>query len=342
MCYNSLKGSEIVTYKKLAGLIGVSPSTVSKALSGSPEISRETADYIRREAERFGAVRPNYRREHSSKRVAVIVPEVISVYYSTAATSMIEELSGRGYEASIYICGFGDSRAFELLDLIESEKLADAIVMLSSIRNMQRRKLPIVTICDSKGGENCDSVCVDLRGGVLSVIEHLISLGHRRIGFIGERNTSIKLDYFLDACKKCGIEVSRKDIFVSSKRFEMIGVEGADYFFKMRSRPTAYLTVYDEVAFGAMHTFSAHGISVPGDVSIVGINDIPSSAFAQTPLTTLRTFSDEMMRIAVGLLIDKLEHPGERPFQMVKLRCELIIRGTTGPLGSGGGEVRRI
>ena len=318
-----------MTYRKLAGLIGVSPSTVSKALSGSSEISSETAAYIRHEAERYGVVRPNYRREHPAGRIAVIVPEVISVYYSTAATAMIEELRARGFEASIYICGFDAERAFGILDLIESENLADAVVLLSYVKNMNKRKLPIVSICDTMENENYDTVSVDLRTGILDAIKYLISLGHRHIGYIGEKNTGVKLGYCLEAAEKTGIEVGKKDIFVSSKRFEMIGVEGADHFSKQKKRPTAYLTAYDEVAIGAIHSFLAHGIAIPDDVSIIGINDIPSSAFAQTPLTTLRTFSDEMMRIAVGLLIDKLDHPGVYPLQQVKLKCELIIRQTT-------------
>lgn len=318
-----------MTYRKLAQLVGVSPATVSKALSGSGEISAETAALVRRVAEEHGVVRPSYRREHTSKRVAVIVPEIVSVFYSVMATSITEILSGQGFEASIMICGFSEERFFELLDLIESEKLADGVIALLPCRIPRKRGIPVVTVGSSGNENRCDSVGGDMSSGVSDAVGHLVSLGHRHIGFIGEKNTVEKQKYFRKAIENYKLDFSERDIFVSSRRFEMIGVEGAEYFMKMRSSPTAFIAAYDEVAFGAIHTFSQHGIRVPEDVSIIGINDIPSSAFALTPLTTIKTFSSEMISIASKLLIDRIENPGSYAIQKITLGCELIIRSTT-------------
>ena len=317
-----------MTYRKLAQLIGVSPATVSKALSGSGEISSETAALIRRVAEEHGVIRPAYHREHRPKRVAVIVPEIVSIFYSSMATALTDYLAKRGFEASIMICGFTDERIYELLDLIESEKMADGAIMFSAFKAPRRRGIPVVSISSCVGENRCDTVGVDQLGGIEDAINHLVSLGHRHIGFIGERNTREKQKSFMKLMEKRGLAVSERDMFVSSRRFEMIGVEGAEYFLRLRSCPTAFITAYDEVAIGAMHTFSQRGIKVPEDVSIIGINDIPSSAFTLAPLTTIKTFPDEVISLAANLLIDRIADP-TRAIQKVMLSSELIIRGTT-------------
>ena len=317
-----------MTYRKLAQLIGVSPATVSKALSGSGEISSETAALIRRVAEEHGVIRPAYHREHRPKRVAVIVPEIVSIFYSSMATALTDYLAKRGFEASIMICGFTDERIYELLDLIESEKMADGAIMFSAFKAPRRRGIPVVSISSFVDENRCDSVGVDLPGGIEDAINHLVSLGHRHIGYIGERNTREKQKSFMKLMEKRGLAVSERDMFVSSRRFEMIGVEGAEYFLRSRSCPTAFITAYDEVAIGAMHTFSQRGIKVPEDVSIIGINDIPSSAFTLAPLTTIKTFPDEVISLAANLLIDRIADP-TRAIQKVMLSSELIIRGTT-------------
>ena len=317
-----------MTYRKLAQLIGVSPATVSKALSGSGEISLETATLIRRVAEEHGVIRPAYHREHKPKRVAVLVPEIVSVFYSSTATALTDYLAKRGFEASIMICGFTDERIYELLDLIESEKMADGAIMFSAFKAPRKRGIPVVSISTFVDENRCDSVGVDLLGGIDDAIGHLLSLGHRHIGYIGERNTREKQKSFMKLMEKHGLAVSERDIFVSSRRFEMIGVEGAEYFLRSRRCPTAFITAYDEVAIGAMHTFNGHGVKVPDDISVIGINDIQSSAFAQTPLTTIKTYPDEVISLAANLLIDRIADP-TRAVQKIILGCELIVRGTT-------------
>ena len=317
-----------MTYRKLAQLIGVSPATVSKALSGSGEISLETATLIRRVAEEHGVIRPAYHREHKPKRVAVLVPEIVSVFYSSTATALTDYLAKRGFEASIMICGFGNERFYELLDIIESEHTADGVIAFMSCDLPHKRGVPLVALGSDIGANRCDSVGIDMASGIDDAVGHLVSLGHTHIGFIGERNTTMKQQNFIKSIGKAGLTISERDVFVSSRRFEMIGVEGAEYFLRSRSCPTAFITAYDEVAIGAMHTFAEHGVGVPGDVSMIGINDIPSSAFAQTPLTTIKTFPDEVISLASNLLIDRIADP-TRAIQKIILGCELIVRGTT-------------
>lgn len=316
-----------MTYKKLSQLIGVSPATVSKVLSGSGEISLETAELVKKAAREYGVVRPKYHREHKPKRVIVIVPEIVSVYYSNMATLIADHLYSRGFEASIMICGFDNERYFDIIDLIENEKYADGIISLTAHPLPDRRDIPIVAL-DSSKDSHCDTVSFNVESGINDAVKHLAALGHRNIGYIGEKYTNAKLEYFKKALEQNQLEFNERNIFVSYQRFEMIGVEGAEHFVRMRNRPTAFIAAYDEVAVGAIHTFMGHGIKIPENVSIIGINDIPSSAYAKIPLTTVKTFSNDMVSVASDLLINRI-NDGSRAIQKVTLCCELVIRETT-------------
>lgn len=188
-----------MTYRKLAQLAGVSLSTVSKALSGSSEISSETAERILHIAVENGVVRPKYRHDHPIRRVVIIVPEIVSVYYSQLASLISEELRGCEIEPSIYICGFGDERLKQIIDMLSYEKLVDGIISLESYTLPQKAGLPMVCMGSLKSSPFCDSVGADMLTGIFEAVEYLLSLGHRKIGFISERNTSAKLTYFNSA-----------------------------------------------------------------------------------------------------------------------------------------------
>ena len=135
--------------------------------------------------------------------------------------------------------------------------------------------------------------------------------------------------HFNSAAIHLKIPIDPSHIFVSDKRFEQIGQEAADYYMKLSDRPTALICAYDEVALGAISTFNTNGISVPGDISIIGINDIPAASYAAVPLTTIRSYTEEIIRMGVELLMDKISSPENHITQKILVRCELIVRSTT-------------
>lgn len=316
-----------LTYRKIAQLAGVSLSTVSKALSGSSEISDATAERIRRIAEENGAVRPKYRKNHPSLRVAIIVPEIISVYYSEIVTCFIDEFRRFGIEPFIHICGFDRDKSKQLYETLADEQLADGIVMLCEYDMPTRLDIPNVYMCKGKSGS--DSINCDYDSALFEAVEYLKALGHKNIGFMGEINTVQKERMFASVAGRLDISVPEKYLFRSDKRFADIGREAAEYFMSLDDMPTAFLAAYDEIALGAIHTFKISGIRVPEDVSIIGINDIPSASYASVPLTTIRTYQNEMIKLAVKLLLEAIETPEKHMVQNILVKGELIIRDTT-------------
>ncbi|MGN1408575.1 MAG: LacI family DNA-binding transcriptional regulator [Eubacteriales bacterium] len=318
-----------MTYRKIAQLAGVSLSTVSKALSGSPEISAETVNRIRMIAEEYGVIRPKYRRNRPATRIAIIVPEIVSVYYSQTVSGLVSELRRFGIEPYIHLCGFDSERFCMIIEQLTDERLADGIITLSDIPYPLPLEIPMVRLTARNLTDRSDTVYCDLESGIFEALEFLMALGHRRIGFIGEKNTKMKLAYFKSNAARLGLEADPKLIYTSIKRFAEIGSEAAEYYMTLDEKPTALLAAYDEVALGAIHTFTQSGIRVPEDISIIGINDIPSASYASVPLTTIRTYASEINSLGVKLLLDHIKDPEKHIPQQVLVRCELIIRDTT-------------
>lgn len=319
-------------YVEIAKAANVSVSTVSKVMAGSSAVHRETAELVLRIAKENNVRPPKYHKNYTSIKIAVLVPEIISSTYSMMATAIMEELRMQGFESFVYPCGFSNERYFKILRMIESEQLADGIFTFSRDIYPFDFSLPIVapSYCDEQ--DKFDTVYCDIKSGIGKAVEYLISIGHKKIGFISEKNTSRKLKYFMEAAEHAKLEISPKHIFISKKRYDESGTEAAEYFMSLKSPPTAIIAAYDEIAIGAIRTFMSKGFHVPDDISVIGINDVPNAATAIVPLTSLRTFNESVVKKAVERLLFHMKDPQNKTIEQYKLPCELVIRASTSPL----------
>ena len=162
-------------------------------------------------------------------------------------------------------------------------------------------------------------------------MQYLKKLGHQNIGFIGEKNTTDKQKLLYEAAEKLDISIDDSNVFISDRRFEQIGIEAAEYFLQNGMKPTALIAAYDEVAMGAIQVFRQAGLRIPDDISLIGINDIPFAEYASVPLTTIRVFEEEMCRIAIRILLDKLMNPDNHVLQHVLVQTQLVMRDTVCP-----------
>ena len=280
-----------MTYRKIAELAGVSLSTVSKALSGSSEISNETAERIRAIAAEYRIMRPKYNKNRGNLRVAIIVPEIISLFYSQKVTDVMNELEAHSITPTVYVSGFGQEKCVKIMDTIIGEGSADGMISLASAIYPKHTELPIVFTSESGHPMvNASVVSVDMGTAIYEALEYLTRLGHTRIAYAGELYTQSKETYFLNAAGRLKLSVPEEYRFTSNKRFEAIGYEAAAHFLSLDDPPTAVLCAYDEVAMGMIHTYRSSGVSVPDDVSLIGINDIAFASYSEPPLTTIRTF----------------------------------------------------
>jgi len=191
--------------------------------------------------------------------------------------------------------------------------------------------IPIVFASDGKSSPHFDYIETDNYTSVEMALDHLIALGHTRIGYVGEMLSNVRRIAFEIVLEKRGIEVDPKLIKVGYSRYEQGGFEQMNALLDEAQTPTAVLASYDHIAVGAMRAAHLRGLRVPDDLSIVGIDSIQLSAFLTPPLTTVSHPVNDMGAIATDLLFEKIENPENKLIQHVTLQPSLLVRESTAP-----------
>ena len=318
--------------KKIAKLLHVSPSTVSKALSGNTEISRETSEMIQQFAIDTGYFKEKSKRkrdytDNCSLLIALIVPEIMGFHYSSLITFMKNEIESRNGHVTIYISDFSNDKANDILKSIILHGAIDGIIMFDVPHITAKSNIPIVTVSPRKGSD-FDSVIFDSKAIIEDAVSYLINLGHRKIGFVGETHTLRNQELFKETMKEKKLPVYERFIYTIPCRFEEIGERAAMKILSQKERPTALIAAYDEIAISLTSHLDRNGIKIPDDISVMGINNIPSAKHAQVPLTTIDTFSSEQYKAALDLLFDKILNETDS-VKHITIQHKLIERETT-------------
>lgn len=225
-------------------------------------------------------------------------------------------VNDNGVDAVICIGGMSDAFVLQLRDSGKPVILLDKIL-----------EQPGIT-----------SVMPDNFSGAFQATEHLLKLGHRRILFMGapwDVVVKARFEGFLKAHDDAGIEFDRT-LRAEGNYENDISYEAACMFFNshtLTDRPTAVFAVNDQSAFGVIRACNDMGISVPGDVSVVGFDDIHMSDYMIPPLTTVRVDREEMSRCAVTTALEQLKRPNKPiPASTERVPVSLIVRGSTAPV----------
>ena len=243
---------------------------------------------------------------------------------------MTNEITEHGGKASLYITGFDGDNQSRLLAEIYDEVHFDGVIVLSSFKYSGKVKLPTIAFDSSSGIPGCSNLSTDLTIGMMEAVEHLASLGHKKIGFIGEILTRSKEQLFRKALENKNIEINEDFIFNIPSRFENIGREAGIRIAAMKERPTAIITAYDEVAIGLISTHNENSINVPDDISVIGMNDIPVAKYYSPPLTTVTTRIDEKCSFAVSNIFNRIyKNNMEKIEGEIELTSHLIVRKST-------------
>lgn len=323
-----------MTLQKVAKLAGVSVSTASKALSDSKDVSEETKMLVHKAAEELGYFstvkkRRFENRRHSSLTVGIVCPEIISVHYSETVTAFCRRIDETGGKASVFISEFDDEKLKSIFDRCVSENDIDAIVCLEgNVNNEALRNFPIPVVFIRRGGGRC-SVNSDMYDGVCKAVRHFADMGHKRIAFAGEPLTLKKQKLFEKAMSEIIGACDKRLVFCEDGRFEATGHAAGERILSLckKDRPTAVLCAYDEVAYGLMRILRENSVRIPEDISVIGINDIPTSRFLDTPLTSVRHNTETIVEKAMEMLLSQLS--GVLPEEThINLPCELVVRSS--------------
>ena len=337
-----------ITIKDIARAANVSHSTVSRALSGNSGIPEETADRIKRIAARMGYVPSAVARSLKTNRsqvLGVIVSRIDDPFFSEILQGIEDVLQAEGYSLFVAASNRDGVREKTIARAMLEHRVDGLIIGTTQFGeehyNLLRQfGLPIVAVGNRELNGLKNTVYHDDFYGCSEVARHLIELGHRQIGFLGnaraERTTEGRLKGFQQEMKAARLPIRKEEIFVTELDQIQGGEAGAQYFMNLPERPTAIMCFNDMMAIGVMKTFRNAGVRIPQQVSVVGFDDIPFAAYTAPSLTTFAQpkyqLGYEAAKMMSRLLhMDSNEAPKESPAKM--LRGELIIRETTSSPG---------
>jgi LacI family transcriptional regulator len=336
---------EGVTIKDIARIAKVSPSTVSLVMNDKPGVHEETRYRVHKIAKALN-YRPNLVARSlvkgRSHAIAMLITSTLNPIFPEMAAGMDDVLRKHGYSLSI-ISTHGDDE----LEALEIEKIrargidgiitSDALIDDENVKELVKSGYPVVSILRRVYGcDELDFVVVDgIKGGYMAV-EHLVRLGHIRIGLInGPLNTSTGMERAegaIRAFEDYGVQV-REEIVHQGDFFKDSGYVGAIRFLRLNSkaRPTAIFAGNDEMALGAFEAIWEAGLKVPDDIALVGFNNVGTTALRSIEITTVSQNKQEMGRLGAKRLIDKIEkNRGYKKPCHIVLEPRLIIRKSCG------------
>lgn len=351
--------SRSISYREIASHAGVSVATVSHAIRGTRHVSPEVKQRVLETVEKFH-YHPNALarglRSQSTRTIGIISTEVTNPFYSEIAVAAETELMARGYSVLIGNVLLDDRASKERKEReyvkIFLEHRVDGLLFTSADLEstigswLCTQETPFVLLNRRFRDVHTDYVGVDNRGGMCAAAQHLIHLGHRRIGFIGgfsySSSAQDRLVGYRSALHESGIPFRDELVFEGEYDLES-GRAGAKRFLSMprTQRPTAICATNDLAALGVMDYAMSAGFGIPHDLSVTGFDDLQISRIGPISLTTVHQPLREMGRIAAELLLQRIENPSAEEAKIIVLPCELLIRQTTMAPASATSEVNQ-
>jgi LacI family repressor for deo operon, udp, cdd, tsx, nupC, and nupG len=330
------------TIQDVARHANVSAATVSRALSMPERVSQSTRMRIEEAIAATGYTlneAARSLRRQKAKAIVIALPNVGNPYYSTILDAVVSEAEHRGYGVLVANRVQGDAtgwlRDYFLSSRADGLLVFDATLDTTELQRLmiERGKLPIVIVCDEVIEPGFNLVTSDNREATGRIVQHLVALGHSRIGLVTgpeiHHYPNERIEGFHEAMRRNGLAI-RQDWIIKGNHHIRSGFQAGSDFLAMQERPTAMVCANDETAIGFISRIHQGGLHCPADVSVVGFDDIEMAPYVSPPLTTMRQKRDEIGTISTAALLDIIEgarDPGA-PVR-VMLRCELIVRGST-------------
>lgn len=326
--------------KDIARLAGVSHSTVSRALHNHPLVNPETSKKILQIAQKHGYRPSAAARSLVTQRtytIGVVVTNISDPFVAGVVNGIEEVASAQGFSVFLANANADPDQEIRVVESFE-ERRVDGIVVTSSrvgalyLPLLARRRVPIVLLNNQHPSQYAHSIVIDSQQGSKDATRHLIDLGHRRIAYLGDRfgrqSDTERFEGYRAALHEAGIRAARQYVVRGDGKAEG-AVTAVAGLLALPQPPTAICCYNDMSAIGAMHRLRAAGLTIPGDISITGFDDLHISQFLNPPLTTVRQPMFEMGRMAMDTLIAMLSD--KTPQHNIQVPGTLIVRGSTAP-----------
>jgi LacI family transcriptional regulator len=328
--------------RDIAKLAGVSSATVSRVINESATVRPVTADRVRRviaELKFFPNSSATTLKRGNSSTYGLIIPDITNPFFPELIRSFEKILVENNREMLMATTDFHPSRIQQsvrrmLVRKVDGVALVASEIETESIESLIHNRVPLVTMDRRITGPGLSDVLINNTSGIDQAIKHLMDLGHREIGFIGGTVGPTISDHraqaFIKSMKKH--DLTPRPEFMRAGNYRIPGGEAAmAELLHFSIRPTAILTANDLTAIGALRAIHHLGLTVPGDFSVIGFDDIELSDILHPPLTTLHLSRQEFAEIFFQALEKLREQPHVAGHQY-SIKTSLIVRESTGPI----------
>ena len=333
--------TKAMTIREIAREAGVSTATVSRAFNQPDKVSQGTRDSVRAVTERHHFVLDRMAGGLASRRtrtLGLVIPTIMNSIYAFSTQAIQSAAQEACYTVLVGISEFAADEEATLIHRL-MERRVEGLILTGAARSpslyekLTHNGVPFVVTWKLTDKGTLPSVSFDNRKAARAAVDHLVALGHRRIGLVCGRGdvNDRALDRrraFEDSMAGHGLDADPDLIY--ERDFEFVEGRAAMHGMLGHPRPpTAVFCANDIQAIGAMTECHEAGLNVPRDMSIVGFDDLPIAQCTTPQLTTIRVPAREMGRRAAMSLIESIEGGGA--MGRIELPTDLVVRHTTAP-----------
>ena len=330
----------MATIKDVASRAGVAPITVSRVINGKGYVSEDKRSRVEAAILELNYIPNSLGPSLRSKRtgtLAVVLSDITNPFWTTVARGIEDSANQNGYHLIIGNSDESLEKQNDYLTFLMKKQVDGFLVVptsLSPLHLLERRQIPFVVLDRWIPGKSVDSVRCDSVGGAYQLTQHLLELGHRRIGVIaGRQDNSTALDRVIGARQAVENAGLGEDVLrVCWGEFvQSCGYDYTEQLMESEPRPTAIFATNNFIAIGVMRRLLEYGLNVPGDISVVAFDDLPTAITIDPFFTVAAQPAYEMGWQATELLIARLS--GDNPTQPeeIILPVEMIVRKSSGP-----------
>ena len=331
-----------VTIKDVAVHASVSVATVSAVINKNKYVSPELAQRVRESITALSYKRNSFARglkTRVSYNIGLIVPDITNPFFTNIARGVEDVASAHNYSLILGNTDEDPEKEKKYLQLLESKQADGLIIAVTARSHEYLQSLPIqhlalVSIDRSLFDLGIDTVMVDNAAGARAAVEHLIALGHRRIGLVtgirGIAPTEERLLGYTEALEKHGIAVDPALIAVAYARIEG-GERGAMQLLALEDRPTALFMMDGTMAIGALRGIAKLGLRCPEDIALACFDDFTWTGVMRPHLTVVDQPTYEIGQQSAHLLFERLRNQ-KKATREIRLQTRLIIRESCGAM----------
>ena len=325
----------MVTIKDIAKQLGISHTTVSRALNHSPLVKPETRAHIQSVAKELNYV-PNF----NAKSLVNQKNYMIGLFFSsisqgTSSSFLVDTITGmRSILDASYSLSVEGIDEIQQLSEINFQRYDGILVMSQSetdqafIEHLKQQNLPFVVVNRLINDPEIINVVADDAQGVMTGIEYAITLGHQKIGYIGGiesfHSSNERRKALITSLEKHELPII-PDFFRSGNYSLESGFQQMIQLLKNPELPTLIFCANDDMAIGAMRAIDAAGLKIPSDLSIIGFDDTPITSYLNPPLTTIHKPLKKISRLGTELLLKQIEHK-EVAQNLYEIPTTLVVR----------------